>query len=239
MGDAEIRARVQALRAKGCTPKVIVRTLGRRPADVADLIRELATQARADSPEREPELVGCWVSPGWSNGLTFDQRPDWPDVDRPDESTSGLASVLVVRRESRDRVSVCGYLVDTGCLGVKNAIGPKGMGDLKLRDFGRAYFRAYDDPPLAAPLDLAQHLVYGAEQYARGLGFEPHPDFAPAKRHLGQWSGPSAIQFGRDGKPFYFEGPYDNSSAILRTLDRTVGRGKYHYVVASNAPSLR
>jgi hypothetical protein len=70
------------------------------------------------------------------------------------------------------------------------------------------------------PLELAQQLVYGGEEYARGLGFEPHPDYAPAKALLGEWTGPSAITFGRDGKPFYFQGPHDNPRKIPRTLQQ-------------------
>ena len=31
---------------------------------------------------------------------------------------------------------------------------------------------------LPCRLELARHLVFGAVDYARGLGFEPHPDFA-------------------------------------------------------------
>lgn len=223
--------RVRELRAKGCTPKVIARTLGLRPVDVSHLVRELAAEQQASAPE--PELVGCWVSPGWSNGLTFDRRPDWPDVELPDESGAGLASVLVARRDHRRRVSACGYLVDTGCLGVKNALGPKALSDNRLPEFVRTYFQAYDTPPLSVPLELAQQLVYGGEEYARGLGFDPHPDYAAARSHLGEWAGPSTITFGRNGKPFYFQGPNDNPASILRTLDRTVGRGKYDYVIVS------
>src|SRR5881394_2681778 len=48
-----------------------------------------------------------------------------------------------------------------------------------------------------------RHLVFGADAYARGLGFEPHPAFADGAGHLGGWEGPSAITFGRNGKPFY------------------------------------
>jgi hypothetical protein len=108
------------------------------------------------------------------------------------------------------------------------------MTDRRLPDFVRTFFRAYDVPPLPAPLELAQQLVYGAEEYARSLGFEPHPDYAAAKGQLGEWTGPSAITFGRDGRPFYFQGPYDDSASILRTLDRTVGRGQYDYVLVND-----
>jgi hypothetical protein len=239
--DQDIHARTRELRANGCSPKVIARTLGLRPSDAARLVRELA----AESAAREPELVGCWVSPGWSAGLQFDPRPDWRDIDTPDDASpdpaaTSLACVLVARRDHRHRLSACGYLVDTGCLGIKNAVPPRAMTDRRLPDFVRTFFRAYEAPPLRAPLELAQHLVYGAEEYARGLGFEPHPDYAAAKGHLGEWTGPSAITFGRDGKPFYFQGPYDDAASILRTLDGAVGQGRYDYALVMDltTPSL-
>lgn len=38
------------------------------------------------------------------------------------------------------------------------------------------------------------------------------------------------IGFGRDGKPFYFSGPYDNPRKVVQTLERTCGPGNYDYV---------
>jgi hypothetical protein len=222
--------RVRELRARGCTPKVIARTLGLPLAEVAPLVRELAAQA--ESALAEPELLDCWVSRGWSDDLILPPRPDWPDAEPP-EGITGLAGVLIARRAPRRRVSVCGYLVDTHCLGVKNALGPDIMDEHRLPEFARLYFDAFQAPPLRAPLELAQHLVLGAEQFARKLGFEPHPDFEPTRPHLGEWTGPSAITFGRQGTPFYVNGPDDDARAVLRTLDRTVGQGNYHYLVAA------
>jgi hypothetical protein len=40
------------------------------------------------------------------------------------------------------------------------------------------------------------------------------------------------IEFGRDGQPFYLNGPYDNPTAVLRTLERSVGAGNFHFSVA-------
>jgi hypothetical protein len=225
----EIIERVRELRARGCTPKVIARTLELTPAEVAPLIRAVA--AGAESSSAEPELVDCWVSRGWSDDLIVPPRPEWPDADAP-EGITGLAGVLVARRAPRRRVSACGYLVDTHCLGVKNALGPAVMDEHGLPQFARHFFDAFQAPPLRAPLELAQHLVYGAERFARGLGFEPHPDFGLARAHLGEWTGPSAITFGRQGTPFYVDGPDDDPRAVMRTLDRTVGKGNYHYLVS-------
>lgn len=82
---------------------------------------------------------------------------------------------------------------------------------------------------MAAPLDLAQDLVFGAVEYARGLGFDPHPDLRQAAAHLGTWQPPGRITFGYHGEPYFQQGPYDNPARILRTLDRTVGAGNYKY----------
>jgi hypothetical protein len=60
--------------------------------------------------------------------------------------------------------------------------------------------------------------VFGAVEFARGLGFEPHPEFATAADHLGAWSGCCPIQFGYNGSPFYIQGPYDDVESIARML---------------------
>jgi hypothetical protein len=59
------------------------------------------------------------------------------------------------------------------------------MDDLALREFVRKYFSGYHSGPLEAPIELARQLVFGSLEYARGLGFDPHPDFAAAEGHRG------------------------------------------------------
>jgi hypothetical protein len=232
MSDEELMQKVQALRADGHSPREIARALGVRPAAVAELVRTIARQRAADAPE--PAIRGCWVSRGWSDGLTVEERADWPDVDagvaRP--SASGLVGVLVAREDRAGRLSACGYLVDTYCLGVKDALGPRVMRGHELSGFVRRYFVAFGAPPLAVPIELAQHLVLGAVDYARGLGFEPHPDFEAARGHLGPWCGPGAIGFGRDGRPMFVEGAADDVAGVLRTLEGSLGRGNFEFIVS-------
>jgi hypothetical protein len=226
MTNRETLERVRDLRQRGRTPKEIARALGLPPAAVAPLIRAVA----AAQPPREAALVACWVNQNWAAGLTVNGHPDWPGVSATAESgESGMVTILVAR-DRGSHVSVCGYLVDAWCLGVKNALGPKSVERRKLPEFRDWFFRSYDEPPLEVPLDLARHVVFGAVEYARKLGFEPHPDFAGCVSHLGRWEGSSDITFGREGKPMYIEGPYDDTARILRTLRRSVGDGSFHYV---------
>jgi hypothetical protein len=231
--DDGIVRTARALRERGHSPKQIARTLGLRPAAAARLVRDIAAQEAATAPA--PAVVGCWVSPGWSVGLTVEGQPGWPEADNPGPGVEGLTTVVVARRHRFDRVSVCCYLVDVYCLGVKETIGPRVMSERDLTGFVRMCFAAYDAAPLAVPIDLAQHLVLGAVEYSRRLGFEPARDYPAARGHLGPRTGPSAIGFGRDGKPFYVQGPYDDGQRVMRTLQRTVGEGNFEFLVVADA----
>lgn len=224
MVDNDIEAQVRQLREAGLTPKLIARKLGVPVSTVGRMVAALAAQRPPSQ-----EVVGCWVSPGWSRELAVATDRQWPDRDPGPAYAPGLVAVLVARRHRYDKVSACGYLVDVHCLGVKNAIEPQLLDQQELLRFIRSFFAGYDGEPVPAPLELVQHLVLGAVEYARGRGLQPHPDFAATAGHLGSWTGPSDITFGRDGKPFYVQGPYDNARSVIETLDRTVGRGNYHY----------
>jgi hypothetical protein len=214
-------------------PKQVARALGVSPATATRAIRAIAVADASRLPDpADQELRQCWVNSGWSAGLTVNGHPEWRDGDVQGTGSEGLVAVLIARDAGRSRLRVCGYLVDVYCLGVKDVIGPRVMNERHLAEFSRRYFGAFDGPPVAAPLDLAQNLVFGAVDFARSLGFEPAADFEDVKDHLGSWRGPSSIGFGREGKPFYVEGPYDDGKRILRQLERTAGRDRFHYLVS-------
>jgi hypothetical protein len=223
--------RVRVLRERGQTPKQIARALGIGSAEAGRLVRAAAILAEAEAPG--PAVAGCWVSPAWSTGLTIGDHPGWPLHEDPAAGTDGLVAVLVARKHRHGKVSVCGYLADVYCLGVKNALGPEIMDDLGLRGFVRNFFSGYHGDPLEAPIELAREVVSGSVEYARELGFDPHPDFAAAEGHLGPWTGPGIITFGKDGKPLYISGPYDDPRPVIRTLERTVGRGNFEFLAVA------
>jgi hypothetical protein len=222
MNDAQLLDDVRRLRAAGAAPKEIARALGLRPAVVAPLVRHIAAE-QGRGRAGEAELAGCWVSPGWSRELLVMSREGWDDVDLGDGWPAGVALALVARAARGDRLTVCGYLVDTFCLGVKNTIGPERMRDRDLPAFVRRYFQAFPASPLSAPIELARHLVLGAVEFASGLGFAPHQDFEAVREHLGKLDEPCAITFGREGRPLYVPGPYDDPIAIMETLRTTIG----------------
>ncbi len=240
MSSRELLSRVQELRRGGLTAAQVARELGLTKAQVQPLLRQVAGSQRTPVPDRplpEPaarELVGCWISPGWSAGLGLDDAPEWAASDpqgADDPTTGGLAAVMVARADRSSRVTLCGFLVDVYCLGVKNTLGPLTVSSSAVRDRSRRFFGGFPDLPRSAPLELAQHLVHGALAYAASLGFEPHEEFLEVEPFLGPAPGPCPIRFGRDGTPWYIAGPHDNARHVIATLDRTVGTGNYQYII--------
>jgi hypothetical protein len=226
MTDPVLLDPVRRMRAEGASPRDIARALGVKPSVIAPLVRQIAGE-RAVPPVNAAEVVGCWVSPGWSSELQVVQRDGWEDVDLGPDGPKGIALTLVARASTHDQISVCGYLVDTFCLGVKDVIGPQRMRRRDLPGFVRTYFMVFPAPAIPVPVKLAEHLVLGAVAYAARLGFSPHPDFERARDHLGHLDEPCAITFGQHGKPLYVAGPYDDPLVVLETLEATLGPGGF------------
>jgi hypothetical protein len=236
MTDEQIIQRVREYRARGLSPKEIARTLGIKPAIASDLVRKLATERKAADPNSDD--FDCLLNRGWSTGLHINGHLEWHDA-HADPSVGGLVTALVARRRRHHRgVTVCTYLLDVYCLGIKNAMGPDTMDERALRRMKDYVFRGYETPPIPAPIELVRDLVLGVLEYARRLGFSPHPDFEQARAHLGAWVGPSAITFGCKGKPTYVSGPYDNPDRVLRTLHERVGRDGFTCTIGVDPAEL-
>ena len=89
-------------------------------------------------------------------------------IERPGTAAAGLAGVGPVRTNralgAGDRASrpgpggptagVCFYLVDTWCLGVKNAAGPRQVDRRRLGGFIQQIFSSWDEPAVQVPLEL-------------------------------------------------------------------------------------
>jgi hypothetical protein len=168
---------------------------------------------------RNYPIEGCWVQQSWNEG--------------------GLAIVVIARRQPNGNLVFGNYLVDYYCLGVKdtyfNADIPRGQFQ---NDTLPTMYRAAGKPIKISP-DLAHEIIYGSIEYARQFGFRPHRDFDQSQSILDP---PDAhprtgkVEFGKDGKPFFISGPYDNVDAILRQLARTVGEGNYHFLTQIGGP---
>jgi hypothetical protein len=165
---------------------------------------------------REYPLMGCWI------------MADWKD--------SGLTPVIVARQQPEDQVIFGSFLVDIYCLGVKDAFWKS---DIPLKQFNRNLSELCYGNPAQCEASLAHEIIYGSIEYARKYGFEPHRDFYraglildppemhPRKHH---------VKYGKDGKPFFVAGPYDNARAIVNKLMQTAGEGNFNYLTMLPGP---
>ena len=168
---------------------------------------------------REYPIEGCWVMRNWkANGLTI---------------------VVVARRQPDGNIVFGNYLVDYYCLGVKDAYYNAGIlpGEFR-RDYLLRLFRG--DKPVEISPALAHELIYGSIEYAARFGFKPHRDFKIAQYILDPPDAhprSGSVEFGKDGKPLYISGPYDDADAIVRQLMRMAGAGNFNYLMQVGPPA--
>lgn len=145
-----------------------------------------------------------------------------------------LVQILVARRSPLGQVATGTFLVDLGCLGVKSAFAS--LFDSQ-REYEQRLRRRLTDqmPMMKADLNLAAKIIGESIAYARRLGFEPDPDYREAMIVLGK-ANPGACDVpiplgGRDGKPFFIAGPYDDVPRIMAKLERALGPDGFHFLV--------
>ena len=149
------------------------------------------------------------------------------------QEEEAIIQILLARRSRSGQIAIGTFLVDLGCLGVKSAFS-------RLFDSRREYeelrngMKSRQDM-IKADVNLVAKIVREGITYAHELGFKPDPDYRDAMLVLGD-ADPDACDVpirlgGRDGKPFFIAGPYDNVDRIMAKLMRKLGPDGFTYVV--------
>ncbi|MBK6998804.1 MAG: SEC-C domain-containing protein [Rhodoferax sp.] len=130
---------------------------------------------------------------------------------------NGLATIFVVRQLPNQKYIFGSYLVDVLCLGLKDTFCNANMPASAVQSMlARANMEfemiEYED---------ARSLILGGIEYARNLGFEPNPDWKDSQ-YVIESARPFVPKyaFGRNGQPFYIQGPHDNVSQIMSKLSK-------------------
>ncbi|MCP4398298.1 MAG: hypothetical protein GY801_13500 [bacterium] len=148
--------------------------------------------------------------------------------------TQGIGTVVITRKTEHHQILMGTFLVDVFCLGIKNAL-IKLLSEPEYNDFIQGV-QMQEQLRQISP-ERARKLVEEAEAYALDLGFKAHRDYQKAKKIFGDIDPeacPDTFEFGRDGKPLYFAGPYDNrkmQERIMRTLTDKLGPDGFHFVL--------
>jgi tetratricopeptide (TPR) repeat protein len=158
----------------------------------------------------------CWITSEWQE--------------------KGLADVFIVRQTPDSKYIVAACLTDVFCLGVKNTLAGARFTAAAVRGLlAKA----------AAPIERisyenARSVVLGAVEYARQLGFEPHPNWentAPIVESARPFA--RKFEFGKDGKPFYIQGPHDDAGRIMARLAPLVKEEKADFLIVPDSDTLK
>jgi hypothetical protein len=142
---------------------------------------------------------------------------------------SGLGGVLIARYKSGGRAEAGVFLVDTYCLGVKDAFFHQ-CHEADLPEIvQRTCASGTGTPPIEHSAAWGRKLVEDAVNYARRLGFAPHRHYKQAARVMGGINPKDCSEtfvFGHDGKPLFVGGPHDSQTRcklIISILTKKLG----------------
>ena len=130
---------------------------------------------------------------------------------------SGSGTFVIARQLEMGLVFVGVFLVDTYCLGVKDAY----VEMFPTADYERfvEQFSAQGVHEVSAA--YAAKVIDGAVAYADDLGFKPHKDFRASAVVLGNIDRDECeetFEFGLDGKPCFIPGPNDSEQKVKRIM---------------------
>lgn len=152
---------------------------------------------------------------------------------------NGIGQIIVSRKNGLGDVAVGIYLIDTFCLGVKDCFVRLG----NLHDYQNILARVEEtcgELKLIEP-SYANTLIHKAIDFAQQFGLKPHQDFVKAKNLLKNIpiDVTQEFPFGKDGKPWYVQGPNESHTdvkRILRTLELNMDKENYNFLI--EAPDL-
>jgi hypothetical protein len=159
-------------------------------------------------------ILECWISKDWQGEME-------------------LVQVVVARQQPDGNVCFGTYLVDKLCLGIKNTFANAGFSHSRYEREVVTKTSQRTKLMKCSP-ELAHQIIYGSIDFAAQFGFKPQQDFALSQLILaprGELDEPYQITYGRNGKPFFVSGPYDNVDRILKQLEKTAGPGNFDFLM--------
>lgn len=150
-----------------------------------------------------------------------------------------MAQIIISRRHQNGNVTFCAYLVDTGCLGIKDTFFNFNVPDYELEEMIEDINES--EPMVETDYNLAHNIIHAAWEFADEIGFKPHKDFLSITQYMLEEDTDDIpiieIECGdEDGKPLYVQGPSDTDARVNQIVNQLekLGEGNYTVVLATD-----
>lgn len=158
---------------------------------------------------------------------------------RSDWEETKLTTVTVARNHTNGNITVCSYLVDLLCLGVKDSMYLFNVPIHKYKEFKEKVNGEMEMTEV--DYTLAHNIVYAGVEFAEEFGFKPHKDYESVTKYMLEEDTEDIelieIECGNEGKPLYMRGPFEDDAKtrkIIAQLEKNAGPGNYDYVDVSD-----
>lgn len=141
-----------------------------------------------------------------------------------DYDTSGLGIIVVAREHTGGNVTFGTYLVDKFCLGVKDTTYRFRMDAYDFEDYLDSMNGMTEISEIS--YEEAHNIIYGAVEFAREAGIEPHKNFSLTQYILEEDTEDVPLieyEYGKDGKHYLFVDSQLEASKYLPTLRKNLG----------------
>ena len=156
-------------------------------------------------------------------GKCYIAPPDWQE--------SGMAHVIVTRVRPSGNLVMTSFLVDTFCLGVKDAGYHENMTPSDFEEYLNNYRKGMGLEEIS--YNEAHNIIYGAIAFAEDGGIKPNKEFDPAGYILEEDTEDIPLieyDFGKNGKHFLVVNPDRKEMPYYHTLKKNLG-DDFEYVM--------
>ena len=161
------------------------------------------------------------------------QLPIYKCYKGTEHGSIGEMMIVVARQHKQGTITYAGFLLDTWCVGVKNAFWrfSETQEDFEeLIDHMRDNLADFEEISYVE----AHNWIYGAKDWATNAGIEPCKDFALAKYLLEEDDDNVELieyDFGKEGEYVLVAFSQQEANKYIPALDRNLGKGNYQVLI--------
>lgn len=149
---------------------------------------------------------------------------------------TGMCTVVIAREHINGNITFCTYVVDLYCLGVKDTLYQFNVSMTQYRDILEKISTEME--MINIDYALAHNIVLASVEFAEEFGFKPCKEYESITKFMLEEDTDDIelieIECGKDGKPFYVQGPFEDDAKahrIIAQLEKTAGRGNYNFIL--------